>query len=48
MAHIYEGILAIRRDEILPFGIIWMDLEIIMLNKINQTEKMKIAYHLFV
>ena len=37
--HIYNGILAIRRDEILPFATTWMDLEIIMLSEINQTEK---------
>nr|KAF6447491.1 hypothetical protein HJG63_011940 [Rousettus aegyptiacus] len=30
---------AIRRDEILPFATTWMDLEIIMLSKISQTEK---------
>ena len=30
---------AIRRDEILPFVITWMDLEIIMLSEISQTEK---------
>ena len=29
----------IRRDEILPFATTWMDLEIIMLSKISQTEK---------
>ena len=30
---------AIRRDEILPFATTWMDLEIIMLSEISQTEK---------
>ena len=39
--HIYtmEYYSAIRRDEILPFVTTWMDLEIIMLSKISQTEK---------
>ena len=32
---------AIRRDEILPFGTIWMDLKIIMLSEISQTEKVE-------
>ena len=30
---------AIRRDEILPFETTWLDLEIIMLSEISQTEK---------
>ena len=30
---------SIRRDEILPFASTWMDLEIIMLSEISQTEK---------
>ena len=32
---------AIRRDEILPFATIWMDLEIIVLSKISQTKKVE-------
>ena len=32
---------AIRRDEILPFVTTWMDLEIIMLSKRSQTEKVE-------
>ena len=31
----------IRRDEILPFATTWMDLKIIMLSKINPTEKVE-------
>ena len=30
-----------RRDEMLPFVTIWMDLEIIMLSEISQTEKVE-------
>ena len=33
--------LAIRKDEILPFVTTWVDLENIMLSKINQKEKVK-------
>ena len=36
-----EHFSAIRRDEILPFTRTWMDLEIIMLSKISQTEKVE-------
>ena len=32
---------AIRRDEILPFATTWMNLEIIMLSEIIQTEKVE-------
>ena len=41
VAHIYNGILATKRNEILPFATTWMDLEGIMLNEISQTEKDK-------
>ena len=33
-----EYYLAIRKNEILPFVIIWMNLEGIMLNELNQTK----------
>ena len=32
---------AIRRGEILPFVTMWMDLEVIMLSEISQTEKVE-------
>ena len=32
---------AVRKDEILPFATMWMDLENIMLNEMSQTEKDK-------
>ena len=35
---------AIKKNEILPFATIWMDLEGIMLSKIYQTEKDKYSY----
>ena len=34
---------AIKKNEIMPFAATWMDLEIIILSEINQTEKDK--YH---
>ena len=39
---IHSGILHnLKKDEILPFEIIWMDLGDIILNEISQTEKDK-------
>ena len=36
---INNGILAMRRNEIMPFAATWMDLEIIILSDISQKEK---------
>ena len=41
MFYIYNGILVIEKNEILPFVMTWMDLESIMLREISQTEKDK-------
>ena len=35
---------AIKKDEIMPFAATWMDLEIIILSEVSQTEKDK--YHM--
>ena len=34
--HIYNGILIITENKIMPFEATWMDLEIVMLSKIRQ------------
>ena len=42
MVYIHNGIsLALRNGEILPFATTWIDLEIIKLSEISQTEKVK-------
>ena len=33
-----------KKNEIMPFAAIWMDLEIIILSEVSQKEKNKIAY----
>ena len=41
--HTHTGILAIKKNKILPFAMMWMELECIRLSEINQSEKDK--YH---
>ena len=41
VVYIHKGILAIKKNEILPFSATWMDLEGITLSEISQTEKDK-------
>ena len=40
MWHIYNGILAIEKNEMMPFSATWMDLEMI-LSEVSQKEKNK-------
>ena len=40
-----EYYMAIRKNEIWPFVATWMELESVMLNEINHTEKDR--YHMF-
>ena len=41
MVHIYNVILAIKENEIMPYVLIWMDLGIVMLREVSQTEREK-------
>ena len=40
-AHIYNGILAIKRNEIELFVVRWMDLESVIHSEVSQKEKKK-------
>ena len=42
--HTMEYCSAIKNNEILPFAATWMDLEVIILSEVSQTEKDK--YHM--
>ena len=44
VAHIYNGILAIKKKERMPFAATWMGLEIVISSKASRTEKDK--YHM--
>ena len=44
VVHIYNGILAIKKNKIMPFAATWMDLEIIIISEVSQSEKDK--YHM--
>ena len=39
---------AIKNNEMMPFAAIWMDLKIIILSEVNQTEKDKYHMILFI
>ena len=41
MAHIYNGILAIKRNESELFVVRWIDLESVIQSEVNQKEKNK-------
>ena len=44
VVHTYNGILAIKKNEIMPFIATWMGLESVILSEVSHTEKYK--YHI--
>ena len=48
VVYVYKGILAIRKNEILPFTTTWMGLEGIMLSKITGRERQMLCFYLYV
>ena len=49
VAHIYtvEYYSAIKNNEIMPFAATWMDLQVIILSKVSETEKDKYITHMW-
>ena len=46
MMHVYNGILAIKSNEIRPFAATWTDLDIIIFSELRQRKTNMIWYHL--
>ena len=48
VVYMYNGVLAIKKNEIMPFAATWMDLEVIILSEVSQRKTNIIWYHLHV
>ena len=45
---IYNGILAIKKNKIMPSAATWVDLKIITLSEVSQRKTNTMCYHLYV
>ena len=39
VVHIYNGILTIKTNEVMPFAATWIDLEIVTLSEVSQRKR---------
>ena len=46
VVHIYNGILVIKKNEIMPLAATWMDLEIIILTEVRSDRERQISYNI--
>ena len=46
--HTHNGILVIKKNEVMLFAATWMDLKIILQSEISQTKTNIIQYHVYV
>ena len=46
--HTLTGLLAIKKNEIMPFSARWVDLEMIILSEVGQRQTTIICHHLYV
>ena len=41
MVHVYNGVLVIKKNKVMPFTVAWMDLEIVVMSEVSHTHEDK-------